>query len=78
MPMPNTPTDLSARARWLARIEAVRARSLALAAPLSAEDQGLQSMHASTQFAQLESPPRDRGITWSIVSSSLPGLQPQY
>ncbi len=42
--MPNTPTDLSARARWLARIEAVRARTLALAAPLSAEDQGLQSM----------------------------------
>ena len=42
--MSNPPTDASARAHWQARIEAVRTRSLALAAPLSPEDQGLQSM----------------------------------
>ena len=38
----------------------------------------LQAMHASTQFSQLDTPPCDRGTTWSIVSSSLPGWQPQY
>ena len=40
-----------------------RAVSLALVA----------AMHASTQFSQVEVPPCDRGMTWSIVSSSLPG-----
>ena len=38
----------------------------------------LQATHASTQFSQVEVPPCDRGTTWSIDSSSLPGWQPQY
>ena len=38
----------------------------------------LQAMHASTQFSQVDMPPCDRGTTWSIVSSSLPGWAPQY
>src|SRR5260221_13211402 len=38
----------------------------------------LQPMHANTQFSQVEVPPCDRGVTWSIVNSSPPGWQPQY
>src|SRR4029079_17055086 len=38
----------------------------------------LQAMQASTQFVQLDTPPCDRGTTWSIVSSSVPGWLPQY
>jgi len=38
----------------------------------------LQARHESTQFVQLDTPPCDRGNTWSIVSSSLPGYAPQY
>ena len=36
------------------------------------------AMHANTLFSQVEVPPCDRGITWSIVNSSPPGWQPQY
>ena len=38
----------------------------------------LQSRQANTQFSQVLVPPRDRGCTWSIVSSSVPGRAPQY
>ena len=38
----------------------------------------LQATQASTQFSQVVWPPCDRGMTWSIVSSSVPGWQPQY
>ena len=38
----------------------------------------LHSMHASTQFSQLDTPPCARGTTWSMVNSSLPGWAPQY
>ncbi len=38
----------------------------------------LQGTQASTQLIQLESPPRDRGKTWSMVSSLVPGFLPQY
>src|SRR4029079_9223696 len=38
----------------------------------------LHSMQASTQFSQVEAPPRDFGMTWSIVNSSGPGCTPQY
>src|SRR6476660_4852990 len=38
----------------------------------------LHAMHASTQLVQLDTPPCDRGTTWSIVSSSVPGWLPQY
>ena len=33
----------------------------------------LQARHASTQFSQRDSPPCERGMTWSSVNSSLPG-----
>lgn len=39
-----TPTDLGSRHGWIERVLAVRARSLRLAEPLSAEDQCVQSM----------------------------------
>ena len=42
--MPDSSTDPQARSSSQARFAAVRAHSLALAAPLSPEDQGLQSM----------------------------------
>lgn len=38
----------------------------------------LHFTQASTQFSQDEPPPCERGSTWSIVSSELDGLQPQY
>jgi ergothioneine biosynthesis protein EgtB len=43
-PRPDTPPSPRSRERLAAATRAVRARSLQLAAPLSAEDQGLQSM----------------------------------
>ena len=33
----------------------------------------LQGTQARTQFSQEEAPPRERGCTWSIVSSLVPG-----
>ena len=38
----------------------------------------LQATQASTQFCQLDTPPCERGTTWSSVSSSPPGWRPQY
>ena len=38
----------------------------------------LQARHASTQFSQMDVPPCERGKTWSIVNSSLPGCTLQY
>jgi hypothetical protein len=38
----------------------------------------LQATHASTQFSQLDTPPCERGTTWSTVNSPLPGWAPQY
>ena len=38
----------------------------------------LHSRHASTQLFQRDSPPWARGMTWSSVSSSVPGCLPQY
>src|SRR6218665_3047419 len=44
IPSSTTSDDSDARDRLIARYQAVRAHTLALAAPLSAEDQGVQSM----------------------------------
>src|SRR5687768_12750899 len=38
----------------------------------------LHGTQASTQFSHELVPPRERGSTWSIVSESGPGLEPQY
>ena len=38
----------------------------------------LQVTHAATQLVQLDWPPCERGLTWSIVNSSTPGWAPQY
>ena len=38
----------------------------------------LHVTHAKTQFSQVEVPPCDRGMTWSIDSSSVPGCTLQY
>ena len=38
----------------------------------------LQGTQARTQLVQVVRPPRERGITWSIVSCAAPGWVPQY
>ncbi len=38
----------------------------------------LQGTQARTQFSQVDPPPCERGTTWSIVNSSVPGWVPQY
>jgi hypothetical protein len=38
----------------------------------------LHATQASAQFSQVVWPPWDRGMTWSIVSSEVPGRDPQY
>ena len=38
----------------------------------------LQGAHAVTTFSQTESPPRERGRTWSSVRCLRPGIAPQY
>jgi hypothetical protein len=35
-------------------------------------------VQAGTQLVQFDTPPFERGATWSIISSSLPGCSPQY
>ena len=39
---------------------------------------GVARTHAATQLVQLDTPPCDRGTTWSIVIASQPGWAPQY
>ena len=38
----------------------------------------LQGRQAVTQFSHEDAPPRDLGMTWSIVSSETPGRARQY
>src|ERR1041385_7234782 len=38
----------------------------------------LQARQATTQFVQLETPPSERGTTWSIDRSSVEYRSPQY
>lgn len=38
----------------------------------------LQGVQATTQFVHSDRPPLDLGRTWSMDSSSVPGLDPQY
>ena len=56
---------------------ALRSRMLASSGKLSAL-RWLQLKQAKTQFFQVDWPPRERGRTWSIVSSLATGCMPQY
>ena len=38
----------------------------------------LHVMQAKTQFSHVLSPPRERGMMWSIVRLDIPGCVPQY
>lgn len=38
----------------------------------------LHERHAVTRFSHESTPPRDRGITWSMLSSRSGGRLPQY
>ncbi len=38
----------------------------------------LQATQAKAQFSQVVCPPWERGMTWSMVNSAVPGRPPQY